>query len=225
MFIPGESPFDPAHDPDGIGREMAEISAEWLKSHPGGERGFCMGRFELERLRESWLAVAWNTNARRVEAFCTWVPIWARRGWSIDLMRRRKDSLTGSTEFLVVKTVERARDRGDALISLSLSALAKVEGTAGPDVIPADASAGDGAPEAALPPGAITDDRAREFLMERLARFYDFKGLFRWKSKFAPAFEDRYLVYTDPLALPRVARALLRVQSPAGLLSYFKNAA
>jgi hypothetical protein len=38
-------------------------------------------------------------------------------------------------------------------------------------------------------------------------------------------FEDRYLVFADPLSLPRVARALLRVQSPGGLLSYFRRAA
>ncbi len=73
------------------------------------------------------------------------------------------------------------------------------------------------------PSAAASEDRAREFLMEKLARFYDFKGLFRWKRKFAPEFEDRYLVYPDPLALPRIARALLRVQSPGGLLSYFRT--
>jgi len=38
-------------------------------------------------------------------------------------------------------------------------------------------------------------------------------------------FEDRYLVYPDPLALPRVARALLRAQTPAGLMSYLRRAA
>ena len=67
---------------------------------------------------------------------------------------------------------------------------------------------------------ASTPDRNREFLMEHLARFYDFKGLFRWKRRFDPAFEDRYLVYPAPFELPRVALALIRAQSPAGLLSY-----
>jgi phosphatidylglycerol lysyltransferase len=152
-----------------------------------------------------------------VEAFCTFVPIWGRRGWTLDLMRRRSDSLTGSTEFLVVKAVERARARGDAMISLSLSALAKVpdeaiehvEGSTAAPAMASDSPAG--------------DDRAREFLMETLARYYDFKNLFRWKRKFNPAFEDRFLIYPDPLALPRVARALLRAQTPAGLLSYFRR--
>jgi hypothetical protein len=66
------------------------------------------------------------------------------------------------------------------------------------------------------------EDAARQFLMDALARYYDFKGLFRWKKKFDPVFEDRYLVFEDPLTLPRVARALLRVQTPAGLWSYLR---
>src|SRR6185369_9119011 len=68
--------------------------------------------------------------------------------------------------------------------------------------------------------GEPPPERAREFLMQHLARFYDFKGLFRWKKRFDPAFEDRYLVYPAALSLPRVALALIRAQSPAGLLSY-----
>ena len=85
------------------------------------------------------------------------------------------------------------------MLSLSLSALAQVEESS----------------------QTREPDPGREFLMEHLARFYDFKGLFRWKKKFAPSFEDRYLVYPHPLALPRVALALARAQSPGGLLSYF----
>jgi phosphatidylglycerol lysyltransferase len=61
--------------------------------------------------------------------------------------------------------------------------------------------------------------------MDHLRRFYDFEGLFRWKSKFAPEFEPRFLVYDDPLALPRVVLALARAQSPGGFLSYFRKAA
>jgi lysylphosphatidylglycerol synthetase-like protein (DUF2156 family) len=55
-----------------------------------------MGRFSSERVARSWLAVAWNTQVQRVEAFVTWEPIWARHGWSLDLMRRRNDSVPGA---------------------------------------------------------------------------------------------------------------------------------
>ena len=168
-----------------------------------------MGRFDPHRLAREWVAVAWVRSHGRAVAFVTWVPIWARRGWALDLMRRRDDAPGGVMEFLVAKSVESARERGDALLSLSLSALAKVDGS---ERKAAGVAEPDKAPE-----------RARAFLMQHLARFYEFEGLFRWKEKFNPAFEDRYLVYPDPLALPQVALALVRAQSPGGIRSYFRR--
>jgi phosphatidylglycerol lysyltransferase len=71
---------------------------------------------------------------------------------------------------------------------------------------------------------ALQAARAREFLSQHLARFYDFQGLFHWKKKFDPTFEDRYLVYPGPLALPQVTLALVRAQSPGGgLWSYLRR--
>ena len=200
-WVPGENPFVPAQDADRVLEQLRAVSAEWLHGRAGGEKGFCMGRFEPAALGDVWLSVAWNTRTQRVEAFCTWTPVWARKGWALDLMRRRRDAPGSVMELLVVRAVEHAKTRGDALLSLALSALVKV-GAAGAD------------------PAA--EDPARAFLIERLSRFYDFRGLFRWKRKFAPAFEDRYLVYPGAFALPRIALALVRAQSPAGLLSYLR---
>ncbi len=221
MFLPGRSGFDPARDPDGLYEQMRAISSAWLRTRPGGEKGFCMGRFDAATLRESWVAVAWDPARRRVEAFLTWVPVWGRRGWALDLMRRRSDAVPGVMEYLVAVSVEEARGRGDEVLSLSLSALARAgDGAAGepPAAEPA------GTESAACPRGEIESDRTRAFLMEHLARFYDFQNLFRWKAKFQPEFEARYLVYPGPLALPRIALALVRAQSPGGLISYLRRA-
>ena len=191
---PGEA-FEP-----GLADELRAVSQEWLHDHAGGEKSFCMGRFDPRHLSRSWRSVAWNPARRRVEGFTTWEPIPARQGWALDLMRRRRDAAEGTMELLVVRAVETARERGDAMLSLGLSALARVD-----------------ADEA---PGPAEADRARAFLTRHLGRFYDFRGLFTWKKKFAPAFEDRYLVYPGALALPRVALALARAQSPGGFRSY-----
>jgi phosphatidylglycerol lysyltransferase len=205
-FVPGANPFDPDRDEDGLLPQLREISNEWMKGKAGGEKGFCMGRFDPAELPDVWLAVAWNPAAGRVEAFCTWTPIPARRGWAIDLMRRHPDAPTGAMELLVVRSVEHARARGDELLSLALSALVRVAHRADPGEEP-----------------TVTEDPARAFLIQRLSRFYDFQGLFRWKRKFNPDFEDRYLIYPHPLALPRIALALVRAQSPGGLWAYLRR--
>lgn len=198
-FVPDEEPFDRAGDHAALLEGLREISAAWLAAHPGGENGFCMGRFDPERLAASWVTLAWWPATQRVEAFVTWTPVWARHGWALDLMRRRPDAPSGVMDLLVARAVEQARRRGESMLSLSLSALVKVDpATGAPDHTPAT-------------------DPARAFLIERLTRFYDFQGLFQWKRKFSPAFEDRFLVFPDPMSLPRIALALVRVQAPEGV--------
>ena len=207
-FVPGVNAFDPETAPAALVSQLREVSDDWLRGRPGGERGFCMGRFDLRRMSDVWLSVAWNPASERVEAFVTWVPVPARRGWALDLMRRGRHATAGVMELLVVRSLEEARARDDALLSLSLSALAMVRGE----------DAGMVAFEADDTP----QKKAREFLMDHLARYYDFRGLFRWKRKFDPCFEDRYLVCRSPLDLPQVAWALFRAQTPGGLLSFVR---
>ena len=91
------------------------------------------------------------------------------------------------------------------MLSLALSALVQVDAVTGESL-----------------PGP-TADPTRAFLIEKLSRFYDFHGLFRWKRKFSPVFEDRYLVFADALALPRIALALVRAQTPGGLWSLLRR--
>lgn len=205
-FRPASNRFDPAHDRDGFAHQLGAISAEWLRAHPGGEKGFCMGRFDLNHLADSWLVVAWNPSIRRVEAFLTWVAVPARRGWALDLMRRRHDAPAGIMEFLIAASVEEARRAGDEVLSLSLSALSRAD-TGG----------------AAEPEESAAVARGRAILAKHLSRFYSFEGLFKWKAKFQPAFEPRYLIFSHPLSLPRVALALARAQSPGGLRSYLRR--
>jgi phosphatidylglycerol lysyltransferase len=101
-------------------------------------------------------------------------------------------------DLLVATSARLAREQGDKGLSLGLSALVS--------------TTPDDTPEA---------ERVRAFLRKRLERFYDFEGLFRWKKKFGPEFEDRYLVYPGPLALPRVTFALVRAQSGGGGIAAF----
>ena len=201
-FVPGHAAFDPTHDPDRLLEQLRAVSAAWLRGKSGGEIGFCMGRFDAAALHDVWLSVAWDPAKRAVLGFCTWTPVWARNGWALDLMRRADGAPAGVMELLVVDAVLHAKTLGFDLMSLSLSALAKVDPHGNPPA----------------------SDPARDFLKERLARFYDFQGLFRWKKKFAPVFEDRYLVYPGTFALPRIALALVRAQNPGGLWSWVREA-
>ena len=46
--------------------------------------------------------------------------------------------------------------------------------------------------------------RLLDFIARRGRRFYNFEGLRRYKAKFAPVWEPRYLVAPGGVALPRI---------------------
>jgi lysylphosphatidylglycerol synthetase-like protein (DUF2156 family) len=197
FFHPRERRFEPGVADHALFLQLHDVSEQWCEAHPGGEMDLGMGRFSAERLQQAWLAVAVRTDTGRAEAFMTWEAVPARHGWTLDLMRRRSAAPPGTMELLVVRSVEAAAARGDAMLSLALSALVRVPGE---HPVQEDSGA----------------ERAREFLRQRLAGFYDFDGLFRWKRKFAPRFEERYLIHPSAFALPGILLALARTQSSGG---------
>jgi phosphatidylglycerol lysyltransferase len=193
-FRPPTRPFDPVLDADAAAvlPGLRAVSNEWLAAHPGGEKSFGMGRFDARQLASRWVMAALSAEGR-LEAFATWAEVPAVRGWSLDLTRRRHDAPPGVMDLLVARAALEARDRGDGGLSLGLSALVTMDERADPDA-----------------------DRVRAFLRRRLEPFYDFEGLFHWKKKFDPRFEDRFLVVPGPLSLARVLFALARAQTPGG---------
>jgi phosphatidylglycerol lysyltransferase len=194
-FRPPATAFD-GSDP-ALLAGLRAVSHAWLAAHPGGEKSFGMGRFDPRQLGERWLLVALSAGGR-VEAFVTWGEVPQAHGWSLDLMRRRADAPAGVMDLLVARSALLAREAGDHALSLGLSALVSTK----PDE----------SPEA---------ERVRAFLRKRLGGFYDFEGLFRWKKKFGPRYEERFLVVPGALSLPRVLYALARAQTPGGFGTVF----
>ncbi len=193
-FYPRVRPFDPVLDDDAatVLPGLRAVSNDWLAAHPGGEKSFGMGRFDARQLGTRWVLVA-VAESGRIEAFATWAEVPAERGWSLDLTRRRADAPPGVMDLLVAAAAREAKERGDRGLSLGLSALVQVDARPDPDA-----------------------DRVRAFLRRRLEPFYDFEGLFHWKKKFQPRFEDRFLVVPGPLSMAHVLFALARAQTPGG---------
>lgn len=186
--------------PPALRHELRAVAREWARLRHGDARGFCVGRFDPPRLRQEWLAVAWDPARHRIEAFATWVPIPARRGWALDVVRRRADAPLGALDLLIVSALDHARARGDHMLSLSLAPLAFVPGTTAPSG------------SNAAPPMHDADG-ARIVLQQHLTRLYDPGNATAWKRRFDPSFEDRYLVVPEPSALPRIVQALVQAQT------------
>ncbi len=182
----GEQP-DPAVD-----EQLESISQEWLADKRIGELGFTLGRFSLESLSRVPVFIA--VRQERIEGFCSWLPYRSDTAVVLDLMRKRKDAIAGTMDFLICQSLLQLKQMGYTQASLANAPLANT----------------------AEPRGAL--DRGVAMLFENMNAVYGYKNLFQFKKKFAPHWEGRYLIYPKGADLPRVAYALAGVHSSGGLV-------
>lgn len=164
--------------------QMEHISRQWLASKGGSEMGFSMGRYSQQGDSQQLYAVAVD-GANKVHAFVSFVPIYGRRGWGLDLMRRAESCAPGTMELLLARSIEYMKNTGCAMASLGLAPLSN----------------------------ANTEDESFlwssiDSLACRFGNPAKGQSLFNFKKKFQPTWESRYLVYSDALNLPKIGWAI-----------------
>lgn len=175
-------------------RQMEQISRAWLNRKGGREMGFSMGRFAAFGEQEQLFVLAVDA-ANQVHAFITLVPIYGRQGWALDLMRRSEQACPGVMEYLLVQTIAHLKGQGAQMVSLGLAPLN-------------DCNASE---QSLLGKGL-------DVLAQRSGYPGKQQALCAFKKKFQPCWENRYLVYSSTLTLPKVGLALYRVHQPDGSL-------
>ncbi|HEU0257073.1 MAG TPA: DUF2156 domain-containing protein, partial [Microbacteriaceae bacterium] len=173
--------------------QIAEISEQWVAGKSLPEMSFTLGGLGELADAEVRLMLAVGPDGR-VEAVTSWMPFsreGAVVGWTLDVMRRRRDAMNGVMEFLIEQTMERAREEGLAEVSLSGAPLARVvQG----------------------PPTPL--DRTLERIGSVFETRYGFASLMRFKSKFQPCYRPLVMAYPDPALLGTIGMAVLRAYLP-----------
>jgi lysylphosphatidylglycerol synthetase-like protein (DUF2156 family) len=171
-------------------QQLHAVSDTWLQSRRGPELSYSLGTLSTLSDPDITVGLAFASGGR-LEAFVSWLPVPARKGWTLDLMRRRPDSIYGAIEALIVKSIEEAARSEIEEVSLGVA----------PRVI----AAGDES-------GAV--DRALRTMYWGLDRFQRSRTLHRFKAKFCPIWEDRYLAVPGASTLPEVLIALVLAHLP-----------
>lgn len=166
--------------------QMEQISRSWLAHKGGNEMGFSMGRFDPYCDAEQLYALAVD-KANRVHAFVTFVPIYGRNGWGLDLMRRADQAAPGTMERLLASSIEYLGMEGADIVSLGLAPMSDVNCV-----------------------NHTLLGTSMNFLTQHFGNPARNHSLFHFKKKFQPCWESRYLVYSSTLTLPKVGWALYR---------------
>ncbi len=180
--------------------QMERISQKWMAQKGGSEMGFSMGQFNSIGDPEQITALVVDKQ-NLVHAFVTFIPIYGRKGWGLDLMRRAERCAPGTMELLLSRSIEFLKSCGAEMVSLGLAPLSKANNE--------DAS---------------LLDNGIDALTHRFGNLKESQSLFNFKKKFQPMWESRYLVYSHTLTLPKVGWALYKAhQRDATLLKTIRG--
>ena len=208
--------------PTEVFQQLDQLNNIWLQERAGAtETGFSVGRFDeivtfaeradmiatrsghtsslsQEAIPRFLTAVAYTSTGTAC-SFMTFTPVYSSSidaapsgewGWTLDIMRRTSETPPGVVELLLVHALERFRSQGATVLSLGLVAWSDTLN----EILP-------------------LQRELASFVTDRLHLLETHDTLFKFKQKFHPRWESRYIVARLSLSLPRVALGVLRVRN------------
>lgn len=173
--------------PDSLIAQLKVVSDQWLGIPGRRERSFAVGRFDSDYLRSNPILTVVDAEGS-VLAFINLISV-NRTEITGDLMRRRTDVPNGVMDYLFVKLFEYAKKKGYSRVSLGMAPMTGFQEHE----------------EATL------EERIVHGVFQKLNFIFSFRGLRRYKAKFATLWEPRYLIFRSSMDLPRIALALRRL--------------
>jgi len=158
--------------------ELRQVSDDWLSHHAGGEKSFSMGGFEEPYIWRFPFAVV--RVGHRLLAFATLWTTAAKTAFSIDLMRYADDAPKDVMDFLFVELLNWGREQGYVAFEFGMAPLAGLEDR----------------------PLAPIMSRVGRLLFERGEEIYNFRGVHRFKDKYDPVWQPRYIAAPHKWAIP-----------------------
>jgi len=158
--------------------ELKVISDAWLSHHAGGEKRFSMGGFDERYVAE--FPVALVRVESRIVAFATLWTTASKVSFSMDLMRYSDDAPKNVMDYLFVELLGWGKEQGYQAFEFGVAPLAGLEDR----------------------PLAPIMSRVGRLLYERGEEIYNFQGVRRYKDKYDPVWQPRYIAAPQKWAIP-----------------------
>ncbi|CAH1191123.1 bifunctional lysylphosphatidylglycerol flippase/synthetase MprF [Paenibacillus sp. JJ-223] len=169
--------------------ELRDLSDEWLGNRK--EKAYSLGWFNEAYIQRSPLTLLRDAEGK-ILAFATLAPAYnQKKVISIDLMRHVNHAPNGTMDVLLIRLMEWTKEQGYAYFNLGMSPLSSVGVT----------------------PYAHREEKLARLVFKYGGRWYGFIGLRRYKEKFIPEWQPRFLAYPANKRLPFVTMDLVRLIS------------
>jgi len=168
---------------------LKAVSDDWLTRPGRAERRLTMGYYTAEYMQQCQIAVVRDAKGE-LQGFINVVPTFEPGTANYDMLRCRADAPGNCNDFLLLGLIEILQERGYTTLNLGLAPLSGLD-TKGET--------------------ASVIDSALRFVYISSGRFFSFEGLRRFKAKYQPDWEDRYVAYSgNPAQFARIMTALTR---------------
>jgi phosphatidylglycerol lysyltransferase len=157
---------------------LKSVSDAWLLDKHVREKGFSLGGFDERYLLRTPMAIAWL--AGEPVAFANLLLTDNKEEASVDLMRHVPDGPPGLMDYLFIELMVWARAGGYTWFNLGMAPLSGLRNRR----------------------QAPLWNRFGAMVFGRGERFYNFRGLHKYKEKFGPEWEPRYLAVSGGIGLP-----------------------
>lgn len=169
---------------------LRQISNEWLERPGREERGFMLGYFTDDYLQQGPLAVLYDAE-NTPQGFINLVPTYEPATANYDMLRYGAQAPGNANDFLLLELLERLQAQGVRTFNLGLCPLSGVDTPESRD--------------------STLVDQALRFVYANGDKLFSFSGLKRFKAKYHPTWEPRYLAYSGGVRnFTRAMRALNR---------------
>ena len=159
---------------------LKQISDAWMLDKRVREKRFSLGAFEPLYLVRTPMALVWQND--QLVAFANLFLNETKHEASLDLMRFLPEGPAGIMDYLFVELMQWARQEGYEWFNLGMAPLAGLQNRR----------------------QAPLWNRFGALVFGRGERFYNFRGLHRYKDKFDPEWEARYMAVPGGIALPMI---------------------
>ncbi|PHY22269.1 bifunctional lysylphosphatidylglycerol flippase/synthetase MprF [Caulobacter sp. BP25] len=159
--------------------ELKAISDSWLGHHAGGEKSFSMGGFDPRYVAEFPVAVVRGEEGKIVAFATLWLTA-SKTAFSMDLMRYSDEAPKNVMDYLFVELLQWGKDEGYQAFEFGVAPLAGLE-------------------DRRLAP---IMSRVGRLLYERGEEIYNFQGVRRYKDKYDPVWQPRYIAAPQKWAIP-----------------------
>ncbi|KGM99991.1 bifunctional lysylphosphatidylglycerol flippase/synthetase MprF [Clostridium botulinum] len=159
-------------------KELKQISDEWLNKRK--EKGFSLGSFDEDYVNSAEVAILRDPEGKII-AFATMMPNYDNgKTTSVDLMRFVKEAPNGTMDALFLNIIVWAKENGYKYFNLGMAPLSNV----------------------GMAPFAHKQEKLAKLVYKFGNYWYSFSGLRRYKEKFTPEWEPKFLAYPQFMSLP-----------------------